>query len=327
MKWTDDLDKRLWARYLSGASYARLAEEFGATIGSIRSRLWRIRPKMAHSEDADIERLIEAAMRFHVAAGDTDPVDVDPIIDLSDRTGWIGVVWMADWHVGNLHTLIDRLQHDLQLIESDDRLFVAFGGDAIEGFSGAFAAGVEDQSLTVTIQRRIVDYFFDRIKARILLICIGCHETWAQTAAGYDFMAYLKEKNPSMKYLGSGGRYKLRLRGGELTGVLRHRGRGYSYLNPLHPCLREVREFNQDADIVVIGHSHEMAVGLIPVAGKIRYMCRPGTYKITDRYSNKHGFGRNESSLGAPAALINTETLEIRIATSVENALDQLKSL
>jgi len=257
--------------------------------------------------DEDIHQYIKGHIGQQKILQKADGYDFRPNIPVPE-SGWFGIVYSSDWHIGNTWTQTDLLMRETEIIEKTPQLYYAFGGDAPDGgVAGAPHAGIiNEQAMPVNMQREVTMLIARQLAPKMLLACGGCHNRWTHDIADYDF-ARRAFKISECRYLGGGGKYYLECEGGALyCGVYHHKAVGYSQYNDLHPCVRRALYHEQEADIITIAHHHILAVGQQVIGERMRYMARTSTRKHFDRYASSLGAdGKRYPGMDVPVLILH----------------------
>jgi hypothetical protein len=223
------------------------------------------------------------------------------------ETGWFGIAFTSDWHIGSIWTELQTILYEAKIIAATPGLFTFFGGDSIDGGIPMAPHGgiLNEQILPAHWQRAIARYIFRLIGPNMKAAATGCHEWWSIDAADHDFIHdVVKETN--CVYLGGGSKYRLVAEGGgEWNGVYLHKASGHSIYNDFHPCTVRAQRHEQNADIICVAHEHLSGTSIQVVGELRRYFARTGARKAFDKYASKIGSDSRRDDLGVPVLLLH----------------------
>jgi hypothetical protein len=215
------------------------------------------------------------------------PKDKNPIFHFDNAP--ILIVWVEDLHLGHRHTQYDAIKHMMEKIAGIDGVYIIAAGDIISASTSVLAPNGAMDLVPTGEQMRIADEIFGPLKGRVLCVLDGNHEMrvwrgdqirigrqWAK-----DWDAIYGQYDSLIRLSFDGGK--------DLNIYTRHKAKGNSQYNPLHPCIRSVLFDNADvarnADVIVVAHQHETAAGFWKVGGKQRIMLRPACMVKYDDYA------------------------------------------
>ena len=195
---------------------------------------------------------------------------------------------------------------DAKCIYNTPHMYVIFQGDIIDGGIPSAPPGlVNEQNMTPDMQRQSAKHIVSYLAPSLLIAISGCHDWWTINVADYDFIREATQESGAA-YLGGGGKYYLECEGGVTwCGVARHKPRGHSMYNDLHPCTKECMMYEQEADIVTIAHTHIVADGCQRIGGRERYMARTSARKEFDKYASQLGSDGKRVDMDVPVLLLN----------------------
>lgn len=180
------------------------------------------------------------------------------------------------------------------MIEDTPNSGLVTNGDSMDGFNviRKWATGTYENPLMPELQTYAL---LDRLvqldkKKKIGAISYGNHED-ALFDAGYSWFNLFGEKFKNANILPTGGKLNINVGKEKYEVGMTHRYWGYSKINPLNVCRNYLFYEHPDADVILLAHSHQRAMGTFEYGGKDRLFILGGTYKLDDEYARKMGYG------------------------------------
>lgn len=211
----------------------------------------------------------------------------------------IGIVAIADLHIGHPHLNYDAVDHLIEQIAKTPDLYVVALGDLIDNSVNALAPRGALNIVDKQGQLEMVEYRFQKIKDRILWLAEGNHEMRSFLSDHFYPTKYLSEQFNAF-YGRNGSAFYVQMPYRKIKFYCRHRAKGNSQYNPMHPNTRcilfENAEEAQDADVIITAHKHVSGIANYRVAGKDRYMAVCGTGILYDSYADRIGLSSGMSS-------------------------------
>ena len=206
----------------------------------------------------------------------------------------IAVSFVSDVHLGSPATDYEALKDDLNLIDSDERLFLMAGGDWEDSFmtsfkdAGAVFGQIQPPSTQFKASSNILKHLCDRNK--LLAKCAGNHDSMLTRISGVD-MNYWILQGEQPPYFPYGGLVKLFVGKAEYKILWKHKWRYNSTLNQFNAHHRAYEMLYPDSDIVIMEHEHNPGIETIERGEfdmkKSIINIRTGSYKGGDAFSRK----------------------------------------
>lgn len=203
-----------------------------------------------------------------------------------------GIVNISDIHFGGKID-IDALEKDMNTILNTPRLYVFLSGDLFDNFIiGKLQSIQTNQPTTHAHEIKLVEWFLNKMKERIIVCVTGNHDNWTYKLSGVD---YIKTLVDGWNILYARDEARFTVRGGAVNQkwIVRHKFKYKSLYNPTHGAEVNWERGDYDYDVAVAGHEHRASL-IRPFVrhGKVRYAVCLGTYKIRDEYARENGFAR-----------------------------------
>jgi len=212
---------------------------------------------------------------------------------------------MTDPHFGSSKSNIDLLVDHLDLVEETDNFTIITDGDDVDNFNatGKWASGMMEDPLPPQVQGRAWVERMKKLddKGKIGVMGFGNHNDFGEQA-GWDwydtFLGGFK-----CPVFTSGGLLKVEYGNQTYQIALTHRYWGTSKLNPTNACKRYLEHEYPDADVVMLGHTHQSEGLHFERGGKDRIGLIGGTFKDKDTFARKRGIGGRSGAPGWVLAL------------------------
>jgi len=241
---------------------------------------------------------------------------------------YVSVAFLGDTHIG---AFIDaeQLEEDIRLIAETDNLYVVFMGDCIDNYKaqGKAATGLYGTAIpSPQDQFEIAKMVFAPLAGKCLAFLAGNHDAgWDYKAAGVSRVPdiasaiaapYVSEAGAALKLTVGDERYQVNVK---------HQWRGISQINKSNVTRRFWEEYPEfdSADVVCIGHYHELDAHATNKRGELVHLLRSGTYKVADGYAESAGF---KPTYGVPVALFDPHDHRVRVDLSLEDGIKRLQS-
>jgi len=201
-------------------------------------------------------------------------------------------VFMTDEHFGSTFTDQKLLDEHHRIIEETPNMGVIKGGDMIDNFSPIkHPSGMMSDALPPDEQALAqIDKLQQLQKLHKLgAVQIGNHDDWLGLA-GMRFQTFLKDLECPV-YSGEG---IVTVKVGEQEEYQiywSHSHWGNSKLNITNSAKRALQFNAPEADLAMLGHTHQSAFEMFDMAGRLRGAIVGGTYKLYDSYGKKWGMG------------------------------------
>lgn len=214
-----------------------------------------------------------------------------PIPDYPDLP--IAILHATDIHYGSTHVDYDLLDKHLTVVEDTPNFYMLTNGDHVDNFNviGKWASAVYENPLPPQLQTMAL---IERVKGidakkKLAVMSFGNHDNFID-ASGYDwFNTFARGLNAPV--FTSGG-FLHALVGSQWYGIaLTHEYWGKSKINPTNAAKRFWEYEYPQADIVLLGHTHQSEVLHWERGGKDRIASIGGTFKLSDNWARKKGIG------------------------------------
>ena len=218
-----------------------------------------------------------------------------------DDDGPVVIAFPSDMHLGAPFTDHRRILEDQRLIAAVPRCFQVNGGDVFDN-------AIKHRGMMVTASSRVVDQVAmleELLKVaghRTLAVVSGNHDDWTLETAGVDLLQFIFGR-AGVLYAPSRMHLTVHLGDAEWAVAVHHRARYNSSLNLTHAGVRLLERGQDDADVVVIGHTHEAATGTFVYKRRLRAVVRPGSYQVASDHSTRHGF--NDATPTCPCVVFD----------------------
>ena len=249
----------------------------------------RFIPELSVAEDYNYEQLWEMAYAFqNTSKGMSTRRDIQDVY--LDVNYVIGVVFVADGHIGAIDSPLDSFRHRIKLIAQEPRLYVVDCGDKIDNYRPTkYASGMFGELFPPALQKKLMENLYAELKGRWLAWVQGCHDEWSHDTDDFDLTEWMAESLGGVN-LGHGGLLKLHVGEQVYEIAVRHKYRFNSSYNLTHAPKQLVRFEEKTADVAVVAHNHVTAVEYVTETDKPRVYIRPGSIKKADRYARSIGF-------------------------------------
>jgi len=343
-KWSDEVIAQCIEGRDSGMSDQKIADmlnnlqnEYHYTNSSIWGQLKHRKPQKQVMQQETTRLTKEEIDRYLHLVAEQQPIlqkaigiNRRPTIPI-DESGWFGIVFWSDQHIGNIWTQTLTILKEAEIIETTPGLYCAHGGDMTDGAIPASPhSGIKSEQIVPPfMQRECAIRVAKQIANKLILVIQGCHERWTNDAADYDFMAQAAKETDTV-YAGGGTKFYLECTGGaKYCGVYHHKATGYSQFNGCHPCVRRALFHEQEADIIAVAHEHITAQSIEVIGERLRYMMRTGARKNFDKFASTLGNDAKRDNLEVPVVLVHgsDQTKQGQIILGIEMAAQVLGAL
>lgn len=287
------------------------------------------------SEDADeILDLMEHAGKI---LGKTEMKTIDMNMQIKTSLPYVGIIMSSDWHLGSLHTDMERLREDVGLIVDTPGLYTGFLGDACDSFinKGPHLGGINDATVSVKAQRLAATRLFEILqqKKKVLFATNSCHNRWAIEAADYDFQEDLC-KRLNIPYLGHGGSINLQFVDNKKNPhkvwrihAAHKPGRGGGGVHKYNANKTYLMNEDMSCDIIAFGHFHINASAVEFFQGKRRAFFRSGVYKMRDSFSDELDVQSQGVESHSPMLILGTNTNFMQAVSYIPDGIKILTAL
>lgn len=224
--------------------------------------------------------------------------------------GTVGLVFMADLHLGNAGVDYARIDREIDLILDTPGMYVVTVGDLIDNFIIGRLMQLRMNESPMVVQKEwvLVRRVMRRLAPRLIACVSGNHDNWTYVLSGVDyFQEVTKQIQPHVLYAKDELRSIVRVGDHEFRLRARHKWRGFSMYNPTHGTERGAKFDDYPFHIGVAAHTHAGGYSRdFNVHGENATAILCGTYKRKDSYAIVEGFSRPNRST-AVTAIIDDE--------------------
>ena len=214
-------------------------------------------------------------------------------------------LFLTDVHYLSTRSETSLLNHMVEIVKNTPNFTVITGGDDIDGFNtslGKLATGVMENPLEAGIQGEM---WRNKMKVlddlgKIGGMVFGNHSDWMWGTSGVDFYDTYLGKFQCPLFT-SGGELHIKLGQEQYDIGLTHKYWGTSKLNPTNACKRFLDFEHPNADIILLGHTHQSEVLTFEKGGREVVGAIGGTLKLYDEWARKEGIG---GRAGAPGICV-----------------------
>lgn len=223
-----------------------------------------------------------------------------PQLEYEDRP--MLFLFLTDIHYTSIRSDHDLLNYYFDTVKEVPNMFVVTGGDDVDNFNvtlGRVATGVYEDPIESGIQGKAWQQKITEIDraGKLGFMVFGNHTDWSYTGGLDWYDTFLGQVEAPI--LTSGGIVRTMFRNGARYEIAAtHKYWGTSKLNPTNACKRYLEHEYPNADIVLLGHTHQSEVLSFERGGKERLGIIGGTLKQCDEYARKHGIGGRAGTPG-----------------------------
>lgn len=239
-----------------------------------------------------------------------------------DRSGPVGVAFLADVHLGASGTNYDALERDLAIIERTPGLFVVIGGDVIDNHIKHLAATIA-AGMTPGDQWEWASALLHRLAPRLIAIVGGNHEAWTLAVSGYEPLKHLAA-TVAVPYDADEIAIRYQVGTQNYLGVVRHKGRFNSTMNPSHAPKQHYRFGDFAFDFCVFCDQHQYTVEPFHAHGLQRWVLRPGSYQERSAFARARGYPA--ASPFSPVIVLRPDRRDLHGFVSIEWGAEMLNA-
>ena len=208
----------------------------------------------------------------------------------------IGIVWIADLHLGDNGVDYERLERETLLIRQTPNMYAMLGGDVANSFILGKMARIRNESnFSIPNEFALFAYWLELIQPALLVVVAGNHDNWFSMLTGIDYFRSVVEKlTPKVLYDQDEVVFTLDVGGWQRIVKARHKWRGNSQYNSTH-AIEKAPKFGTLFHIGLGGHIHRGGFARqfeVSDSGEMveAYALMAGTYKRYDGYARRLGF-------------------------------------
>lgn len=236
----------------------------------------------------------------------------------------ICVSFMGDQHVGGMYHDYEMMGRHVQLIQEHPLMYVALGGDVVNGMY--WNPGQDQELDSFWEQVAHARAMMDKLNGKILYAVEGDHDMWAGKSGVTMYHDFLNRYKAHL--LRGVSTVNLKVGDQPYSIVTAHRFPGNSIYNKSHPANRAARTL-QGADIYVGHHTHQKGASKQPVQtvnGTImQHYLIPGPYKYSDEYAQKNGWAQQDpEELGAYWVVLHPGRRNIEVYDTAQAVVERL---
>ena len=206
----------------------------------------------------------------------------------------IGIVFMADHHIGEDGVNYQLMEDDQKLIKATKGAYQIFVGD-INNNDVRHVQSMIESNTSPSRQMCLMDYYLSIAGERLLIYIKGNHDEMTKSVSGLDHLdEYFKSKR--IPYGGNGQILVNAHVGNQVYKVLAtHKYRYNSSFNPTHTNKRLWEMGRENADVLVVAHNHSPSCEPFYKHGKLKWGIRPGSYLVTRNFERNVGYNDGEA--------------------------------
>lgn len=240
-----------------------------------------------------------------------------------DREGPVGIAFLADIHLGASGTNYAALEKDLEIIEHTPGLYVVIGGDVIDNHIKHLAATIAS-GMTPGSQWKWCADLLKRLSPRLVAVVGGNHEAWTVAATGYE---PLRELAATIATPYDADEIVVRYAVGNQNylGIVRHKGRFQSSMNPSHAPKQHYRFGDFAFDFCVFCDQHQYTIEPFQAHGLQRWVLRPGSYQERSAFSRARGYPA--ASPFSPVIILRPDRRDLHGFASIEWGAEMLSGI
>lgn len=207
--------------------------------------------------------------------------------------GPVGIVFVADNHIGNEGVDYDRMFNEAEIIASTPNLYVMQVGDLIDNFIVGKLMKVRiHTTISIPEEWALAKWYLDLLGPRLLGVCGGNHDAWTSAMSGIDVLrSTVASIRPGLLYNPDELQVTVDVAGKQWPILVRHKWQYNSVLNPTHGIERAF-ERNQAKPFILGVGAHTHVSGLVRqfnAGGRTGTAVLCGSYKIYDNYAQQLG--------------------------------------
>lgn len=234
---------------------------------------------------------------------------------------------ITDEHYGSNKANVELWKYHLDIVENTINMGLVTNGDNTDNFNavGKWASGMFENPLPPQIQARAWTERMLRLneKKKIGAIGFGNHNDMGE-AGGQDWYDTFLGKFDCPIFT-TGGKLTIKYGNQEYLWVMSHRYWGTSKLNPTNACKRFMEHEFPEADVIMLGHTHQSEGLMFERGGVDRIGFIGGTFKDRDTFAGKRGIGGRSGKPGWVVALWG-DRHQMQLFKDIETARDTINA-
>jgi len=237
---------------------------------------------------ATVEEIIERRKQEYARRVAHEEARANVRIDIKDDAGVIGLLLNGDEHLDNPGTRIEEVARNVELVRSTPGLYAMSVGDLTDAWVGRLQHLYSESTTTLGEAIALAEWYISTMGSKLLFAVGGNHNAgwWGEN----DPLINMMRKNGTL-YLDNEVRVSMVVNGMEpITLHARHGWPGRSQWNPGHG-VQKAAQMGQDDDILVGGHTHVSAYGMVKQRkdGRVSHCIQVASYKVHDQYARDLG--------------------------------------
>lgn len=246
----------------------------------------KVRPQIDHRQVIEAAKVLQEAQK----ARDITQPSAQIKITTEDP---VAVFFHGDQHIGNVATNYYELMRQIDIIGAMRNTFLALTGDICD-HAFIFREGGDADNLTNIMQGEVAMNMLHELDeaGKVLFYVQGNHDMFRNN--------FYESYFPGVRFPVIGpnhGTVDLTVGDADYDVFAFHKiSMGNSTMSPFLACQRAVEYFDNEADIVVRGHTHRKAVGQYKLGidshQKLRTMIETGTFKPDEHFQRAQGNAR-----------------------------------
>lgn len=273
-------------------------------------------------DNEDIEKLWDSLEKFQEESRKLSTHQEEATVIINSDSPILFVA-LADLHIGAIGTRYKELRGTIDLLSKTEDVFIGSIGDTIDNYLPEWhSEGQFGEIVPPEVQKRLVEYIFEKLKGKFLFLVQGCHDEASHDVDDFDWTKYLQAKLECFN-LGFGGFININLGTQTYRIAARHKFTGNSTTN-LTNTVKKLRDLG-DFDIGIVAHNHQAVIERATMPDKDRIFIRPGSFKRPDRYAREEGF--SDSGYEMPGVILFPDKRRMIPFMNLEDGIETLKAL
>lgn len=317
-----------------GDSFADIAQRFSIVnvdgmARKIRGRLHTIKdhgadlatPAILTPSNALQQGAMDAFMAWQAAINRLRAASVVDELDYRiDDDLPVGLAFVADRHIGSLHTDHVTMLAHVELLAATPGMYVIEGGDAVDNMALLTKLAFETRGdMPPDMQYTVYRDILTKLGPRLVCVAHGNHDAWTKRYGGVDVLADIAARVNTVCTEES-ATIRVDVAGAVYTIMRQHKPRFNSYLNPAHAIIRMWETCDQDFNIGCQDHQHVPYAEEFVKHGRVHIAIRGGTYKTMDPWARARGY--YGAKIGVPVVLLWPKEWRMELARGVSNLED-----
>lgn len=233
------------------------------------------------------------------------------------------LVFLSDLHLGAIGTDYEQFKRVTEDIINTEGLYVILGGDEVNfAVKMRGITEIREDLISPELQHRLLESWIKDIGHKVIASCSGNHDAWRTTnTTGLNpFKELFKSVAP---YADGICHADFKINNEVYKLAFSHMFKGHSQWNPIHAGVKYATMKGQDREIVMSGHTHRAAHGMLNVGGKKRLVINSGTLQNTSQYGRRF-FGISTLPF-YPCAILSHDSHDFMGCDSIKWYLDNFK--